>query len=125
MEAEMRLASLSPLVLALVACANHPVDCAVGIEHRDCLPGTAGHQARQERLAGDQAACIEYGFQQGSEGYAQCRMLLDRTFETERTQAIQEYFDSLVADRPQITTTTCTANEYFDEVRLRCESRTE
>jgi hypothetical protein len=27
----------------LAGCANHPVDCAVGIYHADCLPGTAGY----------------------------------------------------------------------------------
>ena len=26
-----------------VGCANHPVDCGMGIYHADCLPGTAGY----------------------------------------------------------------------------------
>lgn len=38
-----RLISLPILVALLSSCANHPVDCAIGIPWSDCLPGTAGY----------------------------------------------------------------------------------
>jgi hypothetical protein len=34
----------------LAGCANHPVDCAVGFYHADCLPGTPGY-ADPNRIA--------------------------------------------------------------------------
>jgi len=31
------------LLLLVTGCANHPVDCALGFVHADCLPGTMGY----------------------------------------------------------------------------------
>lgn len=55
MEGKTALRKFTPLVivgwgtvfcvaLLLSGCVNHPIDCAAGIYHSDCLPGTAGYQ---------------------------------------------------------------------------------
>jgi hypothetical protein len=85
----MKALLLIATTVALVGCANHPVDCALGFVHDDCLPGTAGYDkivnlqqqkaaaiaARQEA---DRNRCINYGFQEGTESFAQCRMTIDQ-----------------------------------------------
>lgn len=122
------IAALS--AIALAGCANHPMDCALGIEHRDCLPGTPGHDARAERLAQDRATCIEYGFQEGTDAYAQCRMILDQQFGARREAAMREFIASQrlqpVAPTPvpQTTTVDCTIDQVYDQAQMRCVSRT-
>lgn len=118
--------------LGLLGCANHPLDCALGIEHGDCLPGTAGHNARAERFAQDRALCLEYGFQEGTDAYAQCRMTLDQTTMERRHAAMQAFFASQQSQRattslpvPQTTTTECTAQQVYDQTQMRCVTRTE
>ena len=37
-------------LLGLAGCANHPMDCSMGIAWDDCLPGTNGYTNRQENL---------------------------------------------------------------------------
>lgn len=42
-----RVFSVALVALGLSGCANHPVDCALGFAHFDCLPGTEGYANRQ------------------------------------------------------------------------------
>lgn len=60
------------VLLALAGCANHPLDCSMGVARDDCLPCTKGYAKRQERLsnlaaakelqaAKDNAQCQSYG----------------------------------------------------------------
>ena len=56
-----------------VGCANHPVDCGVGIYHADCLPGTAGYADPNRFAAEDDALCKSYGLSYGTPTYADCR----------------------------------------------------
>lgn len=72
-------------VLTLSGCANHPLDCALDfVPHDDCLPGTAGYDSAQKRIAqtatmvqlqqqNDDATCKSYGLKFGTSDYAQCR----------------------------------------------------
>jgi hypothetical protein len=68
----------TPLIalLFLGGCANHPVDCAIGFHHGDCLPGTAGYSDPAKFEAADDKACKDYGFAPGTEGYGNCRLKL-------------------------------------------------
>lgn len=78
------------MTLALVGCANHPMDCATGfIAWDDCLPGTKGYEIRQRSLgnlksaveiqnAQDDAKCRSYGAVPGSDAYVNCRVQLDK-----------------------------------------------
>ena len=38
-----KIAALTAAALILSACVHHPIDCAMGFYHADCLPGTAGY----------------------------------------------------------------------------------
>jgi hypothetical protein len=58
----------------LAACANHPVDCAMGVYHDDCLPDTLAF--RQARVANDDATCRLYGFAVDTPDYAYCRQAI-------------------------------------------------
>jgi hypothetical protein len=76
----MRIARLSlalACVITLGACAHHPIDCAIGFTHADCLPGTAGYDGPVEPPEGwaahDDAICKSYGLAFGTTPYAQCR----------------------------------------------------
>lgn len=62
--------------LLLSACANHPVDCAIGFHHGDCLPGTAGYDNPDKFAATDDKACRSYGLTPGTKDYADCRIKL-------------------------------------------------
>jgi len=64
------------LAMTLTGCANHPVDCAVGFVHADCLPGTAGYADPERFTAEDDKACQSYGLQAGTSEYADCRIKL-------------------------------------------------
>jgi hypothetical protein len=66
---------LAPLLAAtLAACANHPIDCAVGFYHADCLPGTAGYSDPNKFAGEDDKNCQSYGLAFGSPEYAACRV---------------------------------------------------
>lgn len=60
----------------LSGCANHPVDCAVGFHHEDCLPGTAGYDNPDKFADQDDKACQSYGLKAGTSEYADCRVKL-------------------------------------------------
>jgi len=62
--------------IALGGCANHPLDCAVGFTHADCLPGTAGYQDADKFGDADDKQCKSYGLQPGSGAYSDCRIKL-------------------------------------------------
>jgi hypothetical protein len=63
-------------LLMLTGCANHPIDCAVGFYHRDCLPGTAGYDDPAKFAEADDKQCKSYGLEFGTQPYATCRMEL-------------------------------------------------
>lgn len=71
------VAAAGALLSALAGCANHPLDCSLGISHHDCLPGTAGYErvAARERASDNQ--CLSYGLRFGTAEYAQCRQNID------------------------------------------------
>jgi hypothetical protein len=70
-------ASFAIMALVLSGCANHPLDCSLGISHPDCLPGTAGYQAIANRQNNADALCQSYGLRFGTAEYAQCRQNID------------------------------------------------
>jgi hypothetical protein len=59
--------------MVLCGCANHPVDCGLGIYHADCLPGTAGYADPNRFAAEDDTLCKSYGLTFGTPAYADCR----------------------------------------------------
>ncbi len=59
--------------LALAGCANHPLDCAMGFYHSDCLPGTVAYDTVHAQNENDDVICKSYGLQFGTAEYAQCR----------------------------------------------------
>ena len=60
----------------LSGCANHPVDCSMGIYHADCLPGTAGYDNPDKFADADDKQCRSYGLAFGTPQYADCRLKL-------------------------------------------------
>jgi len=66
-------------VLGLAGCANHPLDCAVGFHHADCLPGTAGYADPNRFAEADDKQCQSYGLKPGTSDYANCRIKLSTT----------------------------------------------
>jgi hypothetical protein len=96
------------------------------------LPGTPGYEQRQHNFAEDRALCIEYGFREGTNEYAQCRMALDQADASRRQEVMQQYFTNLQRQQPApvtqspstTTTTTCTSQEIYDQTQMRCVSRT-
>jgi hypothetical protein len=78
------------VLLTLGGCANHPLDCAIGIiAWDDCLPGTKGYEVRQQSLknlsaaraeksATDDALCQSYGAKPGTDAYINCRVQRDK-----------------------------------------------
>jgi len=68
---------VGPLMAAVLAgCANHPIDCAVGFYHADCLPGTAGYSDPNKFADVDDKQCRSYGLSPGTSEYADCRIKL-------------------------------------------------
>jgi hypothetical protein len=61
---------------ALAGCANHPIDCALGIHHSDCLPDTAGYDDPNKFGDADDKLCQSYGLKFGTAQYADCRVRL-------------------------------------------------
>lgn len=86
----MRALLLTTFLLALAGCANHPLDCAIGlIAWDDCLPGTKGYEVRQQSLKNlsavrsekattDDAVCQSYGAKPGTDAYVNCRVQRDK-----------------------------------------------
>lgn len=67
--------------LLLAGCANHPMDCAVGFHHSDCLPGTAGYDDPNKFAGKDDEQCRSYGLTPGTHDYADCRLKLSSSRE--------------------------------------------
>jgi hypothetical protein len=94
--------------LGLSACAkngelgfdHHPIDCAVGFQHSDCLPGTTGYANSVAMAESDDATCRSYGLDHGTPAYAQCR----QNIANQRMASQQAAIDALVANRPRSTT---------------------
>ncbi len=133
-------------LLALSGCANHPVDCSIGIEWDDCLPDTKGYANRQESLktlavakemqaAKDDAQCRSYGAALGSDAYVNCRVQLDKAAtdqlaqaENERRQRIVQMMNSQSqqyqqpAPQPYVIPkqTHCTSTVYGQTVSTDC-----
>lgn len=72
----MHIALIIFASVVLAGCANHPIDCAVGFHHADCLPGTAGYDDPDKFARVDDQACQSYGIKPGTSGYADCRIKL-------------------------------------------------
>lgn len=130
-------------LLALAGCANHPLDCSMGVARDDCLPGTNGYANRQERLndlaaakelqaAKDDAQCQSYGATPGSDAYLNCRVQLDKAAtdlqaqaEKERRQNIMKMLNSQSqqpAPQPYVIPkqTHCTSTAYGQTVSTDC-----
>ena len=73
-----RIISVFIALQILSACANHPVDCAVGFHHADCLPGTAGYDDPDRFSVADDNACQSFGLKPGTSGYTDCRLKLQQ-----------------------------------------------
>ena len=72
----MRVTAILIVLVIIAGCANHPVDCALGFHHADCLPGTAGYDDPDKFAAVDDKACQSYGLKPGTNEYADCRIKL-------------------------------------------------
>jgi len=72
----LRVLAVLVASIILAGCANHPIDCAVGFHHADCLPGTAGYDDPDKFAATDDNACQSYGLKPGTTEYADCRIKL-------------------------------------------------
>ncbi|MGF6287020.1 hypothetical protein [Pseudomonas silensiensis] len=133
-------------LLALAGCANHPVDCSMGIAWDDCLPDTKGYANRQEHLndlwvakeqqaAKDDAQCQSYGATPGSDAYVNCRVQLDKTATDQLAQAEKERRQRVVrmlnsqsqqyqqpAPQPYVIPkqTHCTSTAYSQTVDTNC-----
>jgi len=79
-----RVASLLLVTFALAGCANHSLDCSLGLWHDDCEPGSRAYALKQAddakakaidaaNDAKDDAECRSYGFKPDTPSYAQCR----------------------------------------------------
>jgi hypothetical protein len=68
--------------LSLSGCANHPIDCAVGFAHADCLPGTAGYADPNKFADADDKQCRSYGLTTGTKQYTDCRIKLGSSHQT-------------------------------------------
>lgn len=133
-------------LLALAGCANHPLDCSMGVARDDCLPGTNGYANRQANLntlaaakeqqaAKDDAQCQSYGATPGSDAYVNCRVQLDKAatdqlaqVEKERRQRIGQMLKSQSqqyqqpAPQPYVLPkqTNCTSMAYGQTVTTNC-----
>ncbi|WP_415770318.1 hypothetical protein [Pseudomonas sp. LB3P38] len=133
-------------LLVLAGCANHPLDCSMGVARDDCLPGTNGYANRQETLkilaaakelqsSKDDAQCRSYGAAPGSDAYVNCRVQLDKTAtgqlaqaENERRQRIvqmlnsqsQQYQQPLPQPYTAPKQTHCTSMAYGQTVSMDC-----
>jgi hypothetical protein len=103
----LKLIAAATLLFAVGGCAvdnygvgfrHHPLDCAVGFPHEDCLPGTAGYengqgkQVARARAGEEQAkqvvqACNNMGYPMGTDGFLKC---LDFFVRNDQRQAALE-----------------------------------
>lgn len=51
--------------------------------------------SQQQLMVNDDAKCRGYGFQPGTDGYAQCRMAQDTSRQRRRQQALQDMGDAV------------------------------
>jgi hypothetical protein len=111
--------------------ANHPVDCAMGIRHDDCNPGTAGYANAVAAEEHDIAQCQSYGLQQGTPAYAQCRqnIIAERNANARAAAAALIAMQSRPAPQPQpyyvpVPTqnpvVNCTSNRNGNTVNTSC-----
>jgi hypothetical protein len=130
-------------LLALAGCANHPLDCSMGVAWDDCLPDTNGYANRQDSLkklaaakelqaAKDDAQCQSYGATPGSDAYVNCRVQLDKTATNLQAQAEKERRQNIVkmlnsqsqqpAPQPYVIPkqTHCTSTAYGQTVSTNC-----
>jgi hypothetical protein len=89
------------LPILLSGCANHPVDCAVGFSHSDCLPGSAGYRAIVSRDNAEDGTCRTYGLKFGSAEYAQCRQNIANQRSAESRAALSAYLANRNQPAPQ------------------------
>jgi len=106
----MRKLLVGVLAVLLSGCAGHPVDCAIGIWHDDCAPGTASyeemHQMQAKREAAADETCQKWGAKPGTDSYTQCRVALaqiDAADDRARAAAAAAFF----SQHPGSVTTTC------------------
>jgi hypothetical protein len=85
------------MAFVLSGCANHPLDCSLGISHPDCLPGTRGYETVANQQYASDAQCRSYGLRYGTPEYAQCRLNVDNQQAQRETVAT----GVLLANRPQ------------------------
>ena len=142
----MKAWTVAVAALMLTGCANHPVDCSIGIAWDDCLPDTKGYANRQESLnnlaaakelqaAKDNAQCQSYGATPGSDAYVNCRVQLDKTATDLQAKAEKEKRQRLVqmlntqrqqyqqpAPQPYVLPkqTHCTSMAYGQTVSTNC-----
>jgi hypothetical protein len=115
------------LATVLSGCANHPLDCSLGISHQDCLPGTSGYQAIANRQDNADALCQSYGLRLGTVEYAQCRQNIDAQQSARETAAIGALLSqtnrpppaAIVPATQQPTQTSCVTNGQY----TNCQSR--
>jgi len=132
-------------LLALAGCANHPLDCSMGVARDDCLPGTNGYANRQANLntlaaakvqqaAKDDAQCQSYGATPGSDAYVNCRVQLDKTAtdqlaqsEKEQRQRVMQMLNSQSQQYQRVPQpyvmpkqTNCTSMAYGQTVSTNC-----
>jgi hypothetical protein len=114
--------------LALAGCANHPLDCAMGFYHSDCLPGTVAYDTVHAQTENDDAICKSYGLQFGTPEYAQCRQNAANQRSANQRAAAAAY----MATRPQAApmvpyqmptnkTTNCTTNYVGTQAYTSCQ----
>ena len=114
-------------ILTQCGCANHPLDCSLGIAHPDCLPGTAGYQTIANRQENADALCQSYGLRFGTAEYAQCRQNQDAQQSARQTAALGALLSqnnrpppvTSVPAAPQPSQTSCVTNGQY----THCQSQ--
>ena len=100
MQREKNLRALiltASLCLLLVGCAengelglkNHPLDCASGIVHSDCLPGTLGYALYNNQPGAQEAAQIRAASQQAAQAQYQAQQQRNYEIQMENIRANQ------------------------------------
>ncbi len=72
----MRSKLILAIAIFLSGCAAHSDDCAAGLHHTDCLPGTAGYDDSGMFAAADDRQCQASGNARGTSAYTDCRVQL-------------------------------------------------
>jgi hypothetical protein len=79
-----RVVSLLFMAFVLAGCADHSLDCSLGLWHDDCAPGSRAYDQKladdakakatdAANDAKDDAECRSYGFKPDTPSYFQCR----------------------------------------------------